>query len=264
MPDVVINELSVIGQAADRFAADALMCDLGRALQALKRGKSNLQVFTHSDLANKRLHGGVGENTMHDWLGGPYVRELQPIKLLLLTYLRRGPHLDLLMGDDPHVCYHVFENESTEHPLSGLAGAARFRVALLSLAGCTRFPSGPVKVRYGTSDADAATSDLQHFLSEREVGRARRKYEPHTKHTGGAARGVRGTPMDLSTEDAQVALDQCVSAPDEKRVCARFLGRIYVFHPHNIDENLYHGFPMDEAEVREKMPSLHRLLPPAG
>jgi hypothetical protein len=260
MPDVVINELSVTGQAANRFAADDLMRGLGRALQALKRGKDDLKVYTHSDLANKRLHGGTGENTVHDWLSGPLGRELQPVRLLLLTYLRRGPFLDLLMGDAPHVCYHTFQNESIDHPLSGLAGAARLRVALLSFAGCTRFPSGPVRVRYGVTDADAIPLALQHFLDDREVDRARRKYEPHTKHTGGASRGVRGTPMDLSTEDAQAALDQCVSSHDERRVCARFRSKIYVFHPHSLEENLYHGFPMDESEVREKMPSLYRLL----
>lgn len=266
MPNIVINELSAISQASDLFAVDALMRGLAQALHAVKQasGANDFTVYKHCDLANRDLCSGPNKLTVHGWLSKNPTRELKVSRDLLLRLLTKSPYLDTVLPDTPHVCYHIFRGESTNHPFSGLACAAHLRVALLSFADCARFPKGLVSVRYGSSEQDAVTSDLQHFLDEHDVDRARRKYEPHEKHTGGPMHGSRGTPMDLSDIDAQTALDQCVAVSGEKRVCSRFRGKIYVFLPHRAEENRYHGFPMDESEVYEKMPKLYRLLPPAN
>lgn len=265
MPDVVINELSAVGQATNPLATDELMLGLARALQASLKSSVPVRVYKHSELSNRRLCGGATEITVHHWLMAKSdCRELRTIRSFLIGTLLKRPNLDLLIEHPQHVCHHTFQDQDTNHSFSGLAGAAHLDAALLSFIGCERFPRGSVSVRYGTNEESAETKTLSHYLDASDVERARRKYEPHAKHTGGPLRGARGTPMDLSDGDAQAALDQCVAVPSEKRVCSRFRGKIYVFHPHRAEENYYHGFPMDEAEVCEKMPTLYRLLPPAN
>lgn len=261
MPPVVINELSAVGQAANVYDCDAIMRALAETLRALEPIQCGGTIHTHSSFCNQRL--SVNQ-TVYEWLYGPFRRDLLAIRQLLCKLLRHGPFIDTRLADIAHTCERTFNGQCMDHAQSSLAGAAHLNGWLISLRQCPSFPPGPVTVSYSEGGGDVKEIDLAHFVNARDVQRVRRIYQPNPKHGTIPTDGVIGTPMDLSDEEAQRVLDSCVSAPEEKRVCGRYNGRIYVFSPHRLEENLYHGFPVDKEELRQHMPQLYKLLFSSG
>lgn len=92
-------------------------------------------------------------------------------------------------------------------------------------------------------------SVLQHIamLTAQTIdeGDDRPRYDPSPKHNPGQpSPGRRGTPMDLSDEDAQQVLDD--SIPSGKQRYGYKEGKVYVFQPDGAGG--YHGYPQEATQ----------------
>ena len=262
MPAIIINELSAIGQARTGHEADSIMRSLAETLRTLGLIQCGSSTHTHSSIFNQKLSE---KQTIHGWLVAQVRdREIQTIRVLLLRLFRKGPHIDILLTNVSHACYRTIENQSIDHSGTALAGAAHLNAWLVSFSNCPRFPSGSLVVNYREGQRSFEQIDISHFVNADDARRIRRIYEPHPKHGTIPTSGIVGTPMDLSDAEAQRVLDNCISIPNEKRVCAIHAGRIYVFHPHRAEVNLYHGFPVEVMELQRKLPEHYRYLLSAG
>ncbi len=86
-------------------------------------------------------------------------------------------------------------------------------------------------------------SDLDAFLK-------RRMYHPNPKHELGGARGVKGTRLDLTADEAYELLNdsrRCLEVPGRKQLVAVSKGRIYVFQPDGVGG--FHAYPSSGKEI---------------
>jgi len=89
-------------------------------------------------------------------------------------------------------------------------------------------------------------SDLDDFLR-------RRAYHPNPKHELGGARGVKGTRLDLTADEAYELLNdsrRCLEVPGAKQLVAVSKGKIYVFQPDGVGG--FHAYPSSGKEIADK------------
>jgi filamentous hemagglutinin len=83
-----------------------------------------------------------------------------------------------------------------------------------------------------------------------------RLYTPHSKHTGpGGARGIKGSPMDLSDADAHSLLNDpshCFEEPGKRQFIATKNGKLYVYQDDNAGG--FHGYRISGNECAAKYP----------
>ncbi len=81
-----------------------------------------------------------------------------------------------------------------------------------------------------------------------------RIYVPHSKHGGaGGARGVKGSPMDLSDAEAQALLNdgsRCFEEPGKRQFVGVKNNKLYVYQDDNAGG--YHGYRISGQECCAK------------
>jgi hypothetical protein len=89
-----------------------------------------------------------------------------------------------------------------------------------------------------------------------------RKYVAHSKHGGaGGARGVKGSPMDLSDGDAQTLLNDaahCFEEPGKRQFVGAKSGKFYVYQDDNAGG--FHGYRVSGAELCAKYPKAAKRI----
>ena len=250
---IVVNEFSFTAQAKDYQFATALMCKLAKTIQALEPRRCGDSIHAHSLLWQQRVSP---EQTFQELIEGPYERELQPIRLFLKKLLRNGPYIDTRLGDIDHDCEIEQEHVRISVKGSGIAGAARLEGCLVGLDGCDAFPECAIEVHYREGTLNFKQLDIEHICSEEGTKRVVRVFESHPKHDEEfPTHGVKGTPMKLKLEEATRVLNSGEElVENDRRVYAYYQGRMYVFHPHRQQQNLYHGFPVElDVLMRENI-----------
>lgn len=245
---IVVNEFSFTAQAKHRQYATDLMRKLMKTLQALELRRCGDPIHAHSLLWQQRVSP---EQTLQEWIAGPYERELQPIRLLLSKLLTNGPHIDIRLADINHDCEIEQENERISVKGSGIAGAAWLKACLVGLDECDSFPDCTIEVHYREGDSKFEKLNIEHICGLEGTKRVVRIFESHPKHDQDfPTYGVRGTPMDLKVDEATRLLNSGEElVENDRRVYACHRQRIYVFHPHRQQQNLYHGFPVESDEL---------------
>jgi len=72
--------------------------------------------------------------------------------------------------------------------------------------------------------------------------------QPSPKHRQMGERGIKGTPMDLSDKDAQIALDSGIAYG--RQIYSYYKGKYYEFQSDNAET--FHGYPILEKNVPHK------------
>jgi hypothetical protein len=93
-------------------------------------------------------------------------------------------------------------------------------------------------------------TDIEAFLK-------RRMYNPNPKHELAGARGVKGTRLDLTADQAYDLLNdatRCLDVPGKKQLVAVKDGKIYVFQPDGVGG--FHAYPTSGQEVAANYPSV--------
>jgi hypothetical protein len=263
MPNILINELSLVGQADHHATADEFMRLLAETYRELEPMLCGGQLYRHSTLGQCLL---CPDLSVYEWLRRPQKGEMRAIRNVIQEFLTKRPRIDTLLAEaaPDHICRCIVNDITVECPFSSLAGAAHLAGWLLSLRGCTDFPPGSVEIHYCKEGNQPQALDLQHFIEVAEAQAICRRYESNPKHEDFSTYGIRGTRMDLKPAEAQRILNCGVQFAGDKRVFAYHNNRIYVFNPHRAEANLFHGYPVEPQELRQRQVDIYNQLRALG
>jgi hypothetical protein len=247
----LINENSFIGQGKDNYDADILMKVLFEILSEIEPVRNQKPIFTHSSFSECLISAGL---KVRDWL---YVKskssqgDYQEIsRILLIKLMNNGPHIDELLNNE--VYYHKCKFNMQDVSGSSLAGAVYLKGIVISLQNAPDFASENIQLKYsedGELYQEFNIPNLNHLIHAKKL---RPCYVPSIKHTldgRGIYRGRKGTPMDLSDEDAQLVLDKAI--PNGRQYYGFHQERFYEFQSDNVGG--FHGYPVEETEVPYKV-----------
>lgn len=85
----------------------------------------------------------------------------------------------------------------------------------------------------------------------------RRIYNSNPKHEVSGARGVKGSRLDLTADEASVLLNdatRCFEVPGKKQLVAVKDQKIYVFQPDGAGG--YHAYPSTGNEIASRYPTI--------
>lgn len=85
----------------------------------------------------------------------------------------------------------------------------------------------------------------------------RRMYTPNPKHELAGARGVKGTRLDLTSDQAYELLNdatRCLEVPGKKQLVAVIDRKIYVFQPDGVGG--FHAYPSTGNEIASNYPTI--------
>lgn len=247
MPNILLNELSAVAQAAYPVHADEYMRDLAATYEALKPISYGGALYRHSTFGTCRLTPSM---TVYEWLRRAQTGKMRTVQRLLLEVVTKRPKIDTWLAEHAphHMCQRRHMGNVVQQAFSSLAGAAHMGGWVLSIRQCIDFPYGPIEVDYSADGTAPRTMVLEHFIEPAEAISRRRIYEASDKHpaTPTQNNGVPIAPMDLQPAEAQEALDWAQAIPDEKRIFGRQGHKIYVFFEHTTRH--YHGYLLEDPQ----------------
>jgi hypothetical protein len=118
-----------------------------------------------------------------------------------------------------------------------------------------------LKSALDTVPLDKLPADAQRMLrqvkTDVEAFLKRRMYNPNPKHELAGARGVKGTKLDLSADQAYELLNdasRCFDVPGKKQFVAVRNGKIYIFQPDGAGG--FHAYPSTGKEIAANFASV--------
>ncbi|BAZ47562.1 hypothetical protein NIES4103_01630 [Nostoc sp. NIES-4103] len=233
----LINELSFIVQAKDKYEADTLMGMLVKIIEELEpiRGKDRIQV--HSSFSSCKLSIDF---TVKDWVYEKLCSANRRDAKLFVEIMTKGPFIDRTL--DHTLVYHECHLNNQDVTGSSLAGAAYLKGTVISLEDAPEFSSEHLQVRYSQDGEIYQNSLIPNLFHVSQAQKLRPRYVPSPKHS--PPNGW-GTIMDLSDEVAQLVLDKGIVSG--KQIYGYYSEKFYEFQPDNADG--YHGYPVAQNEV---------------
>ncbi|WP_129630825.1 hypothetical protein [Candidatus Oscillochloris fontis] len=270
---ILINEHSIQQQAPTPYAADRILIEFSDALDTLEPRRINDSddpdenrdpIYSHSSIFSLRL---CAQMTLKDLFyterdhDSETLRKLRTVRTSLLRRIRNGPYIDTILEKILHECTRDEAGSKKRLDESTIAGAAYFEGILVSLQHSPHYPPGDIEV-YFSKGEEPQPVEIEHYTSVDEIKVRRRHYWPHPKHDKSMPTyGVIGTQMDLPPEEAEKVLNAGI--PIGKRVFGRSAkGKLYAFHRHHSNE--YHGYPVDEEELRKRARVIYNYLRKLG
>jgi hypothetical protein len=240
-----INELSFIGQAKDVYEAEKFIAELYSVIKEIQPLQGDKPVQTHSNIANEKI---CSDLTFHDWLQDKIKstnNNNRTLATLLLKILRKGPFIDQQRILNSYQCY--FERKDAH--FTSLSGAAYYQGILISLQNSPSFSDDIVKVKFGHEKQELKNIEITNLIKINQLKKIRRHYQPSPKHRQRGEQGIKGTQMDLSNEDAQIALDTGI--PYGRQIYSYYNEKYYEFQSDNAGG--FHGYPILEKNVPHKV-----------
>lgn len=195
--------------------------------------------------------------------------DLQVVSIRLsqfISYLTQSPLASDKFGE--HVFDCLYGDRDVSHEATGYTahftqdffeGTGSTAVAI-SLQGSPLFAPGWLNILYMQSNLEE-TRAVWNVTNAADVASVARTFEHHDKHTKATVvDGVTIAAMDLCGMDAQDLLNKAVKLSGEDRLFARHKGRIYVFPATRKEDRLYHGYPVEPLEVRQRMTDIASAL----
>ena len=267
----LINELSFIGQAINKYKADELMNNVLEIIEKIKDIQNDDPILTHSSFTYQKLCSDV---TVREWIFTQI--KLQKLKTqteeetkqrtklqILLEVLNKGPFIDIdlqYLIDDCQ-CFYQQKDVSS----SSLAGAAKLQGILISSQNNPDFSKENIKVEFQEFTNSPENRSIKNLTEIKHAKKICSRYKFHSKHHPKYP-WEEATPMDLSDEEAQKVLNISVedtSIKDSNGNSTKRYGfnremdRFYIFRSEDtFDEEgypTYHGFPIPENQVPPKI-----------
>jgi hypothetical protein len=183
-----------------------------------------------------------------------------------LNYLTQSPLASETFRDQVFDC--VYEERDVSLEATGYAAHFTQRMfegtggtaAVVSLDNHPMFNRQWLSVLYSCGE-QTEDRDVWNVVRSEHVRDVYRTFEHNPKHTKATVvDGMTVAAMDLCGTDAQNLLNQAASLPGEDRVFARHQRRIYVFPCHRKETRTYHGYPVEPAELRQRMSDIASAL----
>lgn len=248
----LINELSFTGQAKNDNEAYELLKNLYDIIQEVKPIQNNYPIQTHSSLSQQKILSNL---TIHQWIcqkiKSPHPQEQVLAKFLILI-LTKGPFIDNQVLLESCECY--FNNKNITS--SSLTGAVKLKGSFLSLQKSDDFVDETVEVTFREKNQSSENVTIRNLTQITQSRKLCPRYTGTPKHDSslkGTAPSVKGTPMDLTIEEAQEVLNHSIDYKKKRYGYQKEKNKFYVFHPNNSYDSdgypLYHGFPISDSQV---------------
>jgi hypothetical protein len=247
----LINEISFIGQATNDYDADELMKILLAILNELEPIQGNEQILVHSSFFNCYISIAL---TVKEW----FIKKSKSLNKedkdkssgLLIKLMNKGPFIDDILDEklDYHECHFNHQDVSG----SSLAGSVYLKGILISLENASDFICEYTHLKYSEDGKLYREVDILNLTNLIHAKKLRPRYVASHKHTPegkGIYRGRRGSPMDLSDEEAQSVLNQAI--PNGRQYYGYNQGKFYEFQSDNVGG--FHGYLVEEQEVPYKI-----------
>ncbi|MBD2136308.1 hypothetical protein H6F32_01615 [Anabaena sp. FACHB-1237] len=253
----LINELSFIGQAANDYKADELMKNILDIIQEISVIQNGDPIQTHSTFSCQKLSHDL---TVNQWILNTIKSkksDQQKIAMILLRLLRKGPFIDVQGLINNCQCHYQRQDVSS----SSLAGATKLEGILISLQNHPDFIQENIEVEFqdGTNSKEARI--INNLTEIKQARKICPRYKISSNKHDLLGHWEKGTPMNLTDEEAQKVLNLSVHSSNENsQKCYGFhkeTDQFYVFHSDNtFDEQgypTYHGFPIPEDQVPKEV-----------
>ena len=262
----LINELSFIGQAINKYKADELMNHLLEIIYEIKDIKNDDPVLTHSSFTYQKLCLNL---TLKEWLFSQIKGQKSKVQTdeetkeqrklqFLLQLLSKGPYIDTdykYLIDDCQ-CFYQQKDVSS----SSLAAGAKLPGILISLQNNPDFIQENIEVKFQEGINSTETRIINNLTEIKQARKICPRYKISSNKHDLVGHWERGTPMDLKDEEAQKILNSsvCSSNKNSKKRYGyhKETDQFYVFLPDGdfFDEQgypTYHGFPIPEDQVKD-------------
>jgi hypothetical protein len=173
--NLLINELSFIGQAKNLYEADTLMKALTEVIKSIKPILGNDSIYIHELFSNCK----ITENyTVKDWV---YEKSLsndhdQVQALLLIKLFTDGPFiLDIL---NQELLYWECEFNGEDYCESSLAGAAYLKGMLISLQQAPDFSSELINLTFKLDENPPEIIEIYNLINADQVKNLPERYLP--------------------------------------------------------------------------------------
>lgn len=265
----LINELSFIGQALNKYEADELMNHLLEIIYEIMDIRNDDPILTHSSFTNQKLCLNL---TVMEWFYSQFYSQnkakvqteeeekVQTKLKFLLQVLRKRLYIDIdedykYLIDDCQ-CFYQQKDVSS----SSLTGAAKLPGILISLQNNPDFVHENIEVEFQDGTNSKETRIINNLTEIKQARKICPRYKVSSNKHDLVGHWERGTPMDLKDEEAQKVLNSsvCSSNKNSKKRYGYHKGtdQFYVFLPDGdfFDEQgypTYHGFPIPENQVKD-------------
>ena len=268
----LINELSFIGQAINKYEADELMNNILAIIAEIKDITNDYPILTHSSVTYRKLYLNL---TLREWLFSQIKEQKSKIQTdeetkeqrklqSLLQLLSKGPYIDIdykYLIDDCQ-CFYQQKDVSS----SSLAGAAKLPGILISLQNNPDFIQENIEVEFEEGTNAKETRIINNLTEIKQARKICPRYKfskkHHPEHPWEDA-----SPMDLRDEkEAQKVLNSSVedtSIKDSNGNSSKRYGfnkktdNYYIFRSDNTFDQqsypTYHGFIIPEDQVPPKI-----------
>lgn len=267
----LINELSFIGQAINKYEADELMNHLLEIIYEIRDIRNDDPILTHSSFTYQKLCLNL---TVREWffiqnkakVQTEEEEKVQTKLKFLLQVLSKGPYIDIdkdykYLIDDCQCCYQQKDVSS-----SSLTGAAKLPGILISLQNNPDFAQENIQVEFQESTNSTETRIINNLTEIKHAKKICSRYKFHSKHHPKHP-WEDASPMDLrDKKEAQKVLNSSVedtSIKDSNGNSSKRYGfnkktdNYYIFRSDNtFDEQgypTYHGFIIPEDQVPPKI-----------
>ena len=272
----LINELSFIGQAINKYEADELMNNILEIIYDIKDITNDDPILTHSSFTYQKLCLNL---TVREWLfsqiKGQKLKEKTKVQTeeetkaqtqleFLLQVLSKGPFIDIDLQYliDDCKCHYQKQDVSS----SSLAGAAKLQGILISLQKNPDFINENIEVEFQEGTSSLENRSIKNLTEIKQAKKICPRYKFHPKHHPKHP-WEDASPMDLRDEkEAQKVLNSSVedtSIKDSNGNSSKRYGfnkktdNYYIFRSDNtFDEKgypTYHGFIIPENQVPPKI-----------
>jgi len=257
------------------YLADNLLLELARLLRELEPRLINNDdetieqydsIYKHSDSRTQEICEGL---TLERWLfedrhydDAAWRRQLANAKQYLKQKLLANPYIETVLAEIKHTCEFPLGGKHYDVTNTIIAGAAHLNGILFSVARCDLFPPGMITVSFWRDGPEPQNTEIELYTTQQEVLDQRRQYDPHGKHdVRMPTYGVQGAKMELSTDEAEEILNAGTSIGKRVFGCSKD-GQLYVFPSHR--PNLYHGYPVEVAELQKRAGFIYSRLRKRG
>jgi hypothetical protein len=272
----LINELSFIGQAINKYEADELMNNLVEIIEKIKDIKNDDPILTHTSFTYQKLCLNL---TVREWLfsqiKGQKLKEETKVQTeeerkkqenlkFLIQVLSKGPFIDIDLQYRLEDCQCFYQEKDVSS--SSLAGAAKLPGILISLQNNPDFIEENIEVEFQGNTSYLENRIIKNLTEIKQAKKICPRYKfskkHHPEHPWEDA-----SPMDLRDEkEAQKVLNSSVedtSIKDSNGNSSKRYGfnkktdNYYIFRSDNtFDEQgypTYHGFIIPEDQVPPKI-----------
>ncbi|WP_027403794.1 hypothetical protein [Aphanizomenon flos-aquae] len=276
---VLINELSIIGQFDNKYSAEVKMEIVKDIIWNIFKDFYQDDKYILNPINHIKIHSSFldcklcSDFTISDWLKEQYKHKTKISVILAGIKRNRDLYIDNILNRK--LQYWECEFNLKDCCESSLAGAAYLEGRLISLQDAPEFKSEDIEVYFGIEEEPLKKKNIHNLTTIEQARKLRPRYKFHTKHDPERlwkTPSDEASPMNLTPEKAQKILDKAVihDLTDGTQYYGYYQDKFYEFQPGGEGDGtgkfdldgypLYHGYIIEENELKEKASNIWSKL----